>query len=407
MQPLHRGLALILCLLFALILYWQVSILSANQLALLQQMPYILLMLGGLLALLANQARETALSITLILAYWVIQAYLQTSIEKEPTRQIFVALSLTLPLLLMTLHALPELGLRHPLSLFGIALGPLLLLIAGRLIEWQSAWFAQQTLEFSATAFFTLKLSATAGWLFVAAFAGGLIAVVTRDSTTDVSLLGATLLLFCTFAWFHLPQLSTTLFSSMGLLLLVNQIYTLLSLAYRDELTALQNRRALQRAAKSLAPIYSLAMIDIDHFKKINDTHGHDLGDQVLKIVAAMLARVKSGGRAYRYGGEEFCLLFNGKSSDEVAAELEALRTDIHNYEMVVRDHKLRPRHQKAGERKRGATRRSNRIRVSVSIGVADNLHRADNFQAVMDAADKALYRAKNNGRNQLHIAAP
>ncbi len=406
MQPLHRGLALILCLLFALVLYWQTSNLSANQLALLQQMPYILLALGGILALLANQARETALSINLLLAYWVIQAYLQTSIEKEPARQIFVTLSLVLPLLLMTLHALPELGLRHPLSLFGIALGPLLVLVTGRLIEWQSAWFAQQTMEFSASHFFALKLSSTAGWLYVVAFAGGLIAVATRDGSTEVSLLGCSLLLFTTFAWFHLPQLSATLFSSIGLLLLVNQVYTLLNLAYRDELTALQNRRALQRAAKSVAPIYSIAMIDIDHFKKINDTHGHDLGDQVLKIVAAILARVKSGGRAYRYGGEEFCLLFNGKSSDEVAAELETLRTDIHNYEMVIRDHNLRPRQQKAGQRKRGATRKSNRVRVSVSIGLADNLQREDNFQAVMDAADKALYRAKNGGRNQLQIAA-
>lgn len=406
MQPLHRGLALILCLLFALILYWQASKLSANQLALLQQMPYILLLLGGLLALLANQAREIALSINLILAYWVIQAYLQTSIEKEPARQIFVALSLVLPLLLMMLHALPELGLRHPLSLFAVALGPLLLLIAGRLIEWQSAWLVQQTMEFSATAFFTLKLSSTAGWLFVAAFAAGVITAVTRNNSTEVSLLGSSLLLFTTFAWFHLPRLSAILFSSIGLLLLVNQVYTLLNLAYRDELTTLQNRRALQRAAKSLAPIYAIAMIDIDHFKKINDTHGHDLGDQVLKIVAAILARVKSNGRAYRYGGEEFCLLFNGKSSEEVAAELETLRTEIHNYEMVIRDQKLRPRQQKAGQRKRGATRRNNRVRVSVSIGLADNLQREDNFQAVMDAADKALYRAKNGGRNQLHIAA-
>ncbi len=406
MQPLHRGLALVLCLLFALILYWQTANLSANQLALLQQLPYIFLGLGAILALLANQARETALTISMLLTYWVIQHYLQTSIEKEPARQIFVALTLAVPLLLMTLHALPELGLRHPLSLFGIALGPLLLLVAGRLIEWQPAWFAQQTMEFSATAFFALKLSSTAGWLFVVAFAGGLITVATRNSSTEVSLLGCSLLLFATFAWFHLPQLSATLFSSIGLLLLASQVYTLLNLAYRDELTSLENRRALQRAAKSVAPIYSVAMIDIDHFKKINDTHGHDLGDQVLKIVAAILSRVKGGGRAYRYGGEEFCVLFNGKSSDEVAAELETLRTDIHNYEMVIRDHKLRPRQQKAGQRKRGATRRSNRVRVSVSIGLADNVQRVDNFQVVMDAADKALYRAKNDGRNQLHIAS-
>ena len=53
-----------------------------------------------------------------------------------------------------------------------------------------------------------------------------------------------------------------------------------------------------------------MAMIDVDHFKKFNDTHGHDIGDQVLKLVAARLAQVEGGGIAYRYGGEEFAVLF-------------------------------------------------------------------------------------------------
>ena len=66
-----------------------------------------------------------------------------------------------------------------------------------------------------------------------------------------------------------------------------------------------------------LGPRYVLAMADVDHFKSFNDTHGHDTGDQVLKLVAARLAQVKGGGRAFRYGGEEFTVLFPDRTLDE------------------------------------------------------------------------------------------
>jgi GGDEF domain-containing protein len=82
-------------------------------------------------------------------------------------------------------------------------------------------------------------------------------------------------------------------------------------LAYRDELTALPSRRALNQLSLSLSRKYTLAMLDIDHFKKFNDTYGHDIGDQVLKLVASKLAKVKNGGKVFRYGGEEFTVVFS------------------------------------------------------------------------------------------------
>mgnify|MGYP000386225611 FL=1 len=71
-------------------------------------------------------------------------------------------------------------------------------------------------------------------------------------------------------------------------------------LAYRDELTGLASRRSLNQLALSLSRKYTVAMLDIDHFKKFNDSYGHDIGDQVLKLVAAKLAQVKGGGRVFR-----------------------------------------------------------------------------------------------------------
>src|SRR5215475_3125232 len=81
-------------------------------------------------------------------------------------------------------------------------------------------------------------------------------------------------------------------------------------LAYHDELTLLPGRRAFNEAVMHLEHPFVIAAVDIDHFKSFNDTHGHDTGDQVLKLVAARLAEVGGGGRAFRYGGEEFTVIF-------------------------------------------------------------------------------------------------
>jgi diguanylate cyclase (GGDEF)-like protein len=85
-------------------------------------------------------------------------------------------------------------------------------------------------------------------------------------------------------------------------------------MAYRDELTGLLGRRALNDRLKGLARQYVIAKMDVDHFKKYNDTHGHDIGDEVLKMVARQIGAVGGGGTAYRYGGEEFCVVFAVKT---------------------------------------------------------------------------------------------
>ena len=79
-------------------------------------------------------------------------------------------------------------------------------------------------------------------------------------------------------------------------------------------------------------------MVDADYFKKINDQFGHDLGDQALRVIASLLKQTANGGKPFRYGGEEFCLLFKGKTQQEVLDALEACRQAIANYDMVVRD---------------------------------------------------------------------
>ncbi|SIT12357.1 diguanylate cyclase [Achromobacter sp. MFA1 R4] len=175
-------------------------------------------------------------------------------------------------------------------------------------------------------------------------------------------------------------------------------------MAFRDELTGLPGRRALNERLQRMGRVYTLAMADVDHFKAFNDTHGHDVGDQVLRMVASQLRRVPGGGRAYRYGGEEFTLVFPGKTAAEAMPHLETVRRAIEAYQMRLRDKPARPKADQLGQRRRGARggRGARPLRVTVSIGVAERSETLRAPDAVIKAADQALYKAKDGGRNQV-----
>ena len=140
-------------------------------------------------------------------------------------------------------------------------------------------------------------------------------------------------------------------------------------------------------------------MIDIDHFKRFNDEHGHDIGDQLLRMVGARLADIGGGGRAFRYGGEEFAVLFQGKDVDETRGHLEALRRTIEDSPFTLRG-PARPRTRPESPAPAAADRR--RIAVTVSIGAAAADRSEPSAEEVVRAADQALYRAKEAGRNQV-----
>ena len=147
------------------------------------------------------------------------------------------------------------------------------------------------------------------------------------------------------------------LFAAAGLLpLIVATLQHAHQLAYRDELTNLPGRRALNERLATLGRRYTLAMVDVDHFKRFNDIYGHDVGDQVLRMVARQLRRVGGGGRAYRYGGEEFTVVFPRRDAEHAIDHLEALREDIADYRMTLRA-KDRPAKSRQGKSRRGGGR--------------------------------------------------
>ena len=164
--------------------------------------------------------------------------------------------------------------------------------------------------------------------------------------------------------------------------------------AMTDALTNLANRKAfddeLERrcaeAAASGQPL-TLAVLDVDHFKRFNDTWGHQTGDQVLRYVASVLSRVASPPRvAARYGGEEFAVIFPGEASAGAEALMEAVR-----HEIGSRMLKRRSTNEELGA-------------VTISIGLA-RWERGETPACLLGRADEALYASKRGGRNQVTVA--
>ncbi|RMM46763.1 diguanylate cyclase (GGDEF) domain-containing protein [Pseudomonas corrugata] len=197
---------------------------------------------------------------------------------------------------------------------------------------------------------------------------------------------------------FILPFTLNIMCSQVMLMIAAAVAHEAYQMAFRDELTGLPGRRALNERMQRLGRNYVLAMSDVDHFKKFNDTHGHDVGDQVLRLVASKLSKIGGGGRAYRYGGEEFALVFAGKTIDECMPHLEVIRQSIETYAIQLRNPDSRPQDDQQGRQRRSGAGASS-VSVTVSIGVAERLEQRTP-EEVLKSADQALYNAKGAGRN-------
>lgn len=160
----------------------------------------------------------------------------------------------------------------------------------------------------------------------------------------------------------------------------------------RDPLTGLYNRRYLDetlpremaRAERELTPL-SLVMLDLDHFKKINDTYGHAMGDAVLKNISTCLIKsIRQNDFVCRYGGEEFIIVIPGMPIEHALERMEKCRKEIQ--EMIT-------------------TYNNNKISTTVSGGIAMFNTHGNTQDELLKAADDALYQSKINGRNQITLA--
>ncbi len=231
---------------------------------------------------------------------------------------------------------------------------------------------------------------------FAAALAAAIVRFAVRPRTVEGALVWAIVAAFLAFGTDG--EIASGLYLAAGALTLVLALVeTSHAMAYRDELTGLPGRRALDELLGELGPRYAVAMVDVDHFKKFNDTYGHQAGDQLLRKIAATLQSVPGGGRAFRYGGEEFAVVFLGLTVERATPHLEAIRQAIAETTFTVRAPE-RPR-TKPKDAKPGGGKQ---VGVTVSIGVADSTEPDQTPAEVVKAADQALYRAKRGGRNRL-----
>jgi len=162
-------------------------------------------------------------------------------------------------------------------------------------------------------------------------------------------------------------------------------------LSYLDELTGIAGRRSLEFKLKTQSKHYFVCMVDVDHFKKFNDTYGHQVGDDVLKVIAKLISKT-ARAKAYRYGGEEFCLVFNNLPQDEVKAAIDKTRKAIEGYALY-------PKSLERNKSNRGKKSKAKPLHVTASFGVAQH-HSGQRYDEVIERADKALYKAKQAGRN-------
>lgn len=236
----------------------------------------------------------------------------------------------------------------------------------------------------------------TAQLVFAAGTAVVLVLVCVRRTKAEQDLLWVLLAVFAGLVRSGRPGALLFYFGAAGVILLLGVLERGYHIAYRDDLTGLLARRALNDVLTRLSGRYAMAMCDVDHFKKFNDTYGHDAGDQVLRMVAAKLSRVRGGGRVFRYGGEEFAVVFRRRSMKEVQPFVELLRVAIAESRFTLRrtDHPATKPEPEPDPKSKGP------VTITISIGVAEASEKNSTPELVLEAADAALYRAKEAGRN-------
>jgi len=368
--------------------------------------PYALLGLAAAVTLWFNRGRAFVAASSMLAAYAGYRFALGIDPRGFAPQAAYVVAVLLVPANMLVSFVLPERGVVHHgswrwLLLIGIEA----LLLAWVASSGHSSLSGQswhQILQHWTLRYPPLPFAGRV--MFAVAFAAAVWRAWPKFTPLEVGTPAALVAFFIACAWIASSASFAAFMSAAGVILLVAVLQESHRLAFRDELTGLPSRRALDERMRALGPDYAVAMVDVDHFKKFNDAHGHDVGDQVLRLVAARLAQVGGGGRAFRYGGEEFTVLFPDAGVKDVLPHLEFIRQSIEQYRMAIRGGD-RPKSEKQGSKRRGAREQhegEQALSVTVSIGVAGPGKRHGTPAAVIKAADEALYRAKQGGRNRV-----
>ncbi len=353
-------------------------------------LPFLLVLLVSGLSIHFSRSRLFFYVLLLIMTYLVLS---QVGVAQQLSYGVYTVL---MPVLMWLITVLPERGIFTVRALPGyiILLVAIVMMVLLKLTT--PMWVADLILNdwLPSRYFDWTPLPQTALIVSTVVFIYLLVLSFLQPSTHRAAGLGIFVMLL---AELHIGAFNAgvSVFSSAAFLMC---LYAVMQeswrMAYLDELTELPARRALREKFQKIGGLYTVAMVDVDHFKKFNDTYGHDTGDAVLRMIAGKLGKVTGSGSAYRYGGEEFTLVFNGKDREQALPHLQQLREIIANSPFVIN------REDRRQHERKSAQTRNKTVTVTVSIGVADSSKDSGSPWDVMKSADKALYRAKKKGRN-------
>ena len=323
-------------------------------------------------------------------------ANMALGLEQVETELSYGLLSALLPLSLLLLTVLPDRGILSIRALPAYLVLASGFIFSSVMILYSPEWIQHALLTewLPARYFDWTQQPQTVIFISITALISMLVLYFVRPSPHQSAGFGVLIMLT---AQLHVggADRSLNVFSSIALLMC---LYAVLQeswrMAYLDELTELPARRALREKFQKIGGLYTVAMVDVDHFKKFNDTYGHDTGDAVLRMIATKLNKVSGGGTSYRYGGEEFSVVFNGKNREDALPHLETLRETIASTPFIIN----RASRRKSDKKTRRSKNKS--VKVTVSIGVADSKSKTSSPWDVLKFSDKALYRAKGKGRN-------
>jgi diguanylate cyclase (GGDEF)-like protein len=365
------------------------------------KMPYVLSVIACVIAHIYNRSRLLVLAVILGVSYYLIQHHLQYSLDQSTTYFRYVLLCLLIPANILLIMLMPEKGLWNTVS-FSLLAIPLVIGLGihfyqpdDLLVQSMSKLLPLRPIE-------SYTMPAGTSLIFAAFMILGLIVLWLKKGETEAAALASMIAAFITLAFFSKPLISTIFFSCAGLIVIISLLMRSRELAFIDELTSLPGRRAFNDKLNNLTHSYSIAMIDIDHFKKFNDKYGHSVGDDVLKLVASLIGKHKGNGSAYRYGGEEFSIVYNGKTIQQCHEQLDILRQSIAEYLLIIRDDKVRKQAAQQKSPKRGASRSRTGVNVTISIGISERSNKLETPEKVLKKADSALYKAKQAGRNRV-----
>lgn len=360
--------------------------------ALLDYAPYAVAAIGLFVSLLLNRMQPVFLLANLLLVVFLMSDLVPLPLNSAAQALRFPLVSLLIPVNILLWILLPERGVKH--HAYNLFLTGLLVL-QGVGIYWMMQNVSLETVQFLAKpvstdldSAFNVPMVSTVVILVVANLMMIRLAMMRKVRVLDQVALFVLVLVAVGLNSAAQYGMLNWLISIAALMIVLSVVFDTHQIAYTDELTGMAGRRALFESFMGLGRRYSIAMIDIDHFKKFNDTYGHDVGDLVLQTVSKVLNQVGSGGKAYRFGGEEFTVVFTGKTPEQARPILDELRKQVE-----ATDLRFKHKDQETS------------TKVTVSIGVAEKTANMKTPEEVIKAADQALYQAKEMGRNRVVVS--